>query len=99
MGLLDSIHIPHSKLDFIIRSVEVANYTPGRIRLYSKHLVNNGELEKKIHDTLGGMKEIASVETNLVTGSILLKYSPEVLRTNTELVRVEEYIKTHAKRR
>ena len=99
MGLMDSLQIPTNRLDFFIRSVEISSYLPGRIRLHSRDLVGNPNLEQEIKASLSPLDGIDSVETSTVTGSILIKYTPEQLRRNNELRKVEEYIMTHARRK
>lgn len=99
MNLMNTLQIPTTKLDLFIRSVEISSYIPGRVRLYTKQLVNNPALEVEVQAQLGAFSEITSVETSTVTGSILIKYEPETLRKNAALRKVEEYIMTHAKRR
>ena len=99
MSITDALQIPTSKLDMIVRSVEIASYMPGRIRLYSKNLVNNKDLEREIREELGRYAELTEVEIGLVTGSVLIKYDPIALRKNAALRKVEEYIMTHAKKR
>lgn len=99
MNLMNTLQIPTTKLDFFIRSVEISSYLPGRVRLHSKQLAGSPALEVEVQAQLGAFPEIASVETSTVTGSILIKYDPAVLRKNAELRKVEEYIMTHAKRR
>ncbi|BEU88386.1 hypothetical protein TAMA11512_18500 [Selenomonas sp. TAMA-11512] len=94
---LFGIQIPRNKLDLFIRSVEISSFLPGRIRLYSKKLVGNEALAKEIQAQLRSFKELSEVETNTVTGSILIKYTPQLLHTNPDLTRVEEYIKANAK--
>ena len=91
--------IPASALELFLRSTEVASYMPGRVRLYSKQLVNNAALEKQVQAHLGTFAEIERVDTNIATGSILITYEPERLRANAELRRVEEYMRAHARRR
>ena len=91
--------IPASALELFLRSTEVASYMPGRVRLYSKQLVNNAALEKQVQAHLGTFAEIERVDTNIATGSILITYEPERLRANAELRRVEDYMRTHARRR
>lgn len=91
--------IPHSALDLFIRSTDVASYMPGRVRLYSKQLVNNASLEQQVHERLNALTEIECVDTNIATGSILITYEPERLRANAELLRVEDYMRKHARRR
>ena len=91
--------IPASALELFLRSTEVASYMPGRVRLYSKQLVNNAALEKQVQAHLGTFAEIERVDTNIATGSILITYEPERLRANAELLRVEDYMRKHARRR
>ena len=91
--------IPTSKWDFIIRSVSISSYLPGRIRLHSKKLIGYAELGRKVYAYIASYKEIDNVDINVLTGSVLITYRPQLLRTNRELVRVENYIRTHAERR
>ena len=100
MNIFDTIKnaIPHSAMDLFIRSTDVASYVPGRVRLYSKQLVNNAALEAQVQAHLGALAEIERVDTNIATGSILITYEPERLRRNAELRRVEDYMRTHARR-
>ena len=44
-------------------------------------------------------KQFDKVEINIVTGSVLILYRPQALRSNAELARVEQYIMNHAERR
>ena len=87
------------KLELLLRSVEVASYIPGRIRLRSKKLVGNLTLEQKIKNQLGAYSEIENIETSTVTGSILITYVPEVLRQNVDLFKAEKYIASHVKKK
>ena len=91
--------IPTSKWDLIMRSVTISSYLPGRIRLYSKKLVGNADLGRKVYAYIASSKEIDEVDINVLTGSVLIIYRPQVLRTNRELVRVENYIMSHVERR
>ncbi|MCI5658530.1 MAG: hypothetical protein SOX16_05555 [Megasphaera elsdenii] len=91
--------IPTSKWDLIMRSVTISSYLPGRIRLYSKKLVGNADLGRKVYAYIASYKEIDEVDINVLTGSVLIIYRPQVLRTNRELVRVENYIMSHVERR
>ena len=97
--ITETLQIPTTKLDFIVRNVEIASYMPGRIRLYSKKLVNNESLAREIKGELGRFAELTEVEIGLLTGSVLIKYNPELLRKNAELLKVEQYVMTHAKKR
>lgn len=98
-GFFDMTLFPQSKLDFFVRAVDVASYIPGRTRLYTRALVGNEALAKQVKDELSGAAGMKSVLVNTTTGSILLEYDPEVLRTNPDLARMENYIKTHVKKK
>ena len=101
MNIFDVIKnaVPQSAADLFVRSTDIASYMPGRVRLYSKQLVNNAALEAQVQAHLGALAEIERVDTNIATGSILITYEPERLRANAELRRVEEYMRAHARRR
>ena len=101
MNIFDVIKnaVPQSAADLFVRSTDIASYMPGRVRLYSKQLVNNASLEQQVHERLNALAEIECVDTNIATGSILITYEPERLRANAELRRVEDYMRTHARRR
>ena len=101
MNIFDTIKnaIPQSAMDLFVRTTDIASYMPGRVRLYSKQLVNNAGLEAQVQAHLGALAEIERVDTNIATGSILITYEPERLRANAELRRVEDYMRTHARRR
>lgn len=98
-GFLAMTDLPQSKLDFFIRAVDIASYIPGRARLYAKSLVGNAPLAKQVEGELSRKAGMKSVRTNPVTGSILIEYDPEALRKDPELAKVEEYIRTHVKKR
>ncbi len=99
MGIMEKLQIPTSRLDLFLRSVEVSSYLPGRVRLYSKALVGNPGMEREVQAQLSALSGIDSVETNIATGSILIKYEPGRLRQDSDLRKAEEYIKTHARRK
>ncbi len=98
-GFLAMTDFPQSKLDFFIRAVDVASYIPGRARLYARPLVGNAALAKQVERELSSAEGMKSVRTNTTTGSILIEYDPAMLRKNPELARMEEYIRTHVKKR
>ena len=92
-------NFPQSKLDFFIRAVEIASYIPGRARLYARPLVGNEALAAQVKKELSRAAGMKSVRTNTTTGSILIEYDPATLRKDPELARMEEYIRTHVKKR
>ncbi|MCR5559172.1 MAG: hypothetical protein K6F62_02270 [Schwartzia sp.] len=98
-GFLDMTLFPQSKLDFFVRAVDVASYIPGRTRLYTRALVGNEALAKQVEDELSSAAGMKSVRTNTTTGSILLEYDQKILRTNPDLARMEDYIRTHVKKK
>ncbi|MCI6192716.1 MAG: hypothetical protein MR644_06845, partial [Megasphaera elsdenii] len=59
--------IPTSKWDLIMRSVTISSYLPGRIRLYSKKLVGNADLGRKVYAYIASYKEIDEVDVNVLT--------------------------------
>ncbi len=99
MGWMDVLQIPTNRLDLFIRSVEIASYLPGRVRLYLKNMIGNPSMEREVQAYLAALEGIDGVETNAVTGSILIKYDPLQLQKNAELRKVEEYIRLHARRK
>ena len=98
VGIMDFVNIPRSKIDMFVRTVEVAAYIPGRVRLYSRSLVGNEDNCRKVLGYLRSYPELSEVEVSSVTGSILIKYTPQLLHTNKELTAVEKYIRTHVRR-
>lgn len=92
-------NFPQSKLDFFIRAVEIASYIPGRARLYARPLVGNEALAAQVKKELSRAAGMKNVRTNTTTGSILIEYDPATLRKHPDLARMEEYIRTHVKKR
>ena len=99
MNMLGKMQIPTNKLDLFIRSVEIASYLPGRVRLYSNNMIGDEVLAQQVKSQLTAVAEMDAVTTNTVSGSILIVYTPDKLRRNAELRKVEEYIMTHARRK
>ena len=96
---MDIAMFPQSKMELFLRTVEVAWFIPGRIRLYSRSLQGCAPLARETEARLSGRTGIKSVHASEVTGSILIEYDPEALRRDPELCRAEEYIRTHVKKR
>ena len=90
---------PQSKLELFLRTVEVASYLPGRIRLYSCSLVGCPPLAEEMKARLSALTGVTKAEVNTVTGSVLIEYDPETLRRDSALRRAEEYLQTRAKRK
>ena len=99
LDLLQTLNIPQNKLEVFVRTVEISAYIPGRIRLHSQALIGNDALNRQLHRYLRSFHELSEIKTNLLTGSILICYTPQYLHTNPELTRVENYIRIHVRRR
>lgn len=98
VNILKAAGIPTTKMEWFLKSVEVASYIPGRIRVYSRALVNNPQLKEKVEQSLGKYPELEKITVNLITGSVLIEYLPENIKGNSELCEIEAYIKNHVKR-
>ncbi|MBR3723384.1 MAG: hypothetical protein IKN12_11600 [Selenomonadaceae bacterium] len=96
MNILQS---PTMDPEFLIKFAEVSSYIPGRIRLRSKKIVGNPKLAQRIYGELKAFQEIQSVEISVLTGSLLILYEPEILRTNPKLAKMEDYIRVKAGRK
>ena len=98
MNILNAVGIPTSKMDWFLKSVTVGSYIPGRIRVYSKALINNAQLKLKVEETMAKYNELDKVTINTITGSVLIEYQPAKIKTNKELCKIEAYIKKRANR-
>ena len=98
MNILKAMGIPTSKLEWFMHSVEVGSYLPGRIRVYSKALVNNPGLKQKVESELAAYSELDKVTVNTLSGSVLIEYKPENIKDNKELLEIETYVREHAGR-
>lgn len=76
-----------------MRSVTVASYIPGRIRLYSRFLKRNTAFSQMLYEYMNRFKAIHEVHINPITGSLLITYNPDLVHESPELMRVENYIK------
>lgn len=98
VNILKAAGIPTTKMEWFLKSVEVASYIPGRIRVYSRALINNPQLKLKVEQSLAGYPELDKVTINIISGSVLIEYRPESIRNNKELYEMEMYVKNHVKR-
>jgi hypothetical protein len=55
---------------------------PGRLRIKSPVLKNNQKAEFELRKALSTLEGIGVVETNLITGSILIHYNPKRINKN-----------------
>ncbi len=98
MNFLKAIGLPSSKLEWFLQSVEIGSYLPGRIRVYSKKLINNPELRNQVELSLLKYRELDKITVNSVSGSVLIEYNPVKIRGNKELCDIEEYIKKRSRK-
>ena len=90
---LQKLPLPPTKLGALIGSMRPAAYTPGRMRLYSRSLVENEQLAEQILMYFADYAEVDAVECNTLTGSVLITYEPEFFADNEELSQIEKYVK------
>lgn len=77
---------------FLSQHVQVLHYVPGRVRLYSHQLLNNLESVRQVQDYLNSVREIHNFSINSATGSILIQYSPEDVKTHPLLKELETLV-------
>jgi len=83
---------PANKAAYLLQHVQVLHYIPGRVRLYSRHLVNNPEVARQVFTHLKDMPEIKDFSVNPATGSVLIQYSPEGVFKNPLLRELEQLV-------
>lgn len=79
-----------AKKTYLLQQVQVLHYIPGRVRLYSRHLVNNAEIAAEIHRQLEAIPEIKNHSVNTTTGSVLIEYSPADVAGNPLLQELDQ---------
>ena len=98
VNILKAVGIPTTRMEWFLKSVEVASYIPGRIRIYSRALINNPQLKLKVEQSLAKYPELDKFTINIISGSVLIEYRPENIKNNKDLCEMEIYVKTHVKR-
>lgn len=76
----------------LAQHVEVLHYIPGRVRLFSRQLVNNPDNVQQVKNYLDSVAEIHTFSVNPGTGSILIQYSPVDVANNPLLTEVENLV-------
>lgn len=84
-------YLQTSRHSQILQSLQVQHYLPGRIRLYSKHLLNNQSVATELDRLLMAVPELTGFSVNTATGSILLQYSPETVPGSPFLQELEQF--------
>lgn len=92
MGLLSQYKklTNSAKKTYLLQQVQVLHYIRGRIRLYSRHLVNNAGIAAEIRQQLEAAPEVTNFSVNTLTGSVLIEYSPEKIANNPLLQELEQ---------
>ncbi|MDF2568851.1 MAG: hypothetical protein K0R55_455 [Sporomusa sp.] len=81
-----------AKVNLFLQQTQVLHYMPGRVRLYSQHLLNNPEIAQQVSAHLETIAEIQQFTVNAATGSLLIHYSPEDVSHNPLLREVEQLV-------
>ena len=59
--------------------IRVMHFIPGRIRVRSQRVKRSQDFAHEVENRLAGLVGVKKVETNPVTGSILVEYDPGTL--------------------
>lgn len=81
-----------TKAKLFLQQTQVLHYMPGRIRLFSQHLLNNQAVARQVSEHLAAIPEIKEFTVNAATGSVLILYSPEDVSQNPLLRDVEKLV-------
>ena len=92
MDLSSLVINPSTKVKFFLQQTQVLHYMPGRVRLFSQHLLNNQEVSRQVSEYLATIPEIKDFTVNAATGSLLIHYSSEDISQNPLLRDVEKIV-------
>lgn len=92
MDLASLVINPSTKVKLFLQQTQVLHYMPGRVRLFSQHLLNNQEAARQVSEHLEAIPEIKDFTVNAATGSLLIHYSPEDISQNPLLRDVEKIV-------
>lgn len=59
--------------------IRVTHFIPGRIRVRSQRVKLSQDFAQEVENRLAGLDGVRKVETNPLTGSILVEYDPRTL--------------------
>lgn len=68
--------IDPEQLDSLKGEFEVLHFIPGRVRIRLHRLKGSPALAEEVRGRLSAIEGVRSVETNHVTGTVLLQYDP-----------------------
>ena len=76
----------------LLDSLQVLSFVEGRVRLRSPWFVNNERLKKQMEEYIASFTGITRAEINVLTGSLLIEYQPDKLRSKPRLAALENYL-------
>lgn len=94
-GLIgQKLHCPRfceseSPMRRLLSTICVVSYIEGRIRIRSAWFVNNPELQKQVEGYVLSFTGVKKAKINHLTGSLLIEYDAEKLRTMPRLAALE----------
>ena len=81
-----------SELKKFASQIKILSFIPGRVRVYHSALVNNAALAKQLEEYVLSFTGVKNAVGNILTGSFLVEYDPERLRTKKGLAALEQNI-------
>lgn len=85
-----------SSWECLLDSLQILFFMEGRVRLYSPWFVNNERLKKQMEEYIASFTGITKAEINVLTGSLLIEYQPEKLRSKSKLAALENHLRLMA---
>ena len=76
----------------LLASLQVVSFIEGRVRLRSPWFLNNEKLKKQMEEYIVSFTGVTKATINVLTGSLLIEYQPETLRTKPRLASLEKYL-------
>lgn len=76
----------------LLASLQVVSFIEGRVRLRSPWFLNNEKLKKQMEEYVASFTGVTKATINVLTGSLLIEYQPETLRTKPRLASLEKYL-------
>ncbi len=84
---------PASLLQDVLATIQIKSFTEGRLRVASPLFASSPKLRAQAEEYVRSFTGVTKAEANPLTGSLLIEYTPEKLRTKPKLAALEERIK------
>ena len=81
-----------TKLQNFVAGLKIAAFTPGRLRVYHAALIGNEDLARQLEEYLASFTGVKKATVGTLTGSLLIEYDTERLRTKKGLAALEKKI-------